>query len=76
MDHAEHKAGEDELHRLAHDLAEALTALRAYLYAGRHAEASPDPARRAKLHDAIDQAIAQCDRAAEIIPKLRHLANQ
>jgi phosphoglycerate-specific signal transduction histidine kinase len=76
MDHAEHKAGEDELRRLVHNLAEALTALRAYLYAGRHAEASPDPARRAKHHDAIDQAIAQCDRAAEIIAQLRHLANQ
>ena len=76
MGHAGHKTDEVELPRLVHDLAEALTALGAYLYAGRQAEASPDPARREKLHDAIDRATAQSNRAAEIVVQLRQLANQ
>jgi hypothetical protein len=60
--------------KLAHELAEALTAAGAYLRASEHLESSRDPASPARLHEAISKAIEQTKRAGEIVAKLRSIA--
>jgi hypothetical protein len=56
--------------KLAHELAEALTAANAYLQASQRLEGCNDPAR---LYEAISRAIEQTKRAGEVIAKLRSI---
>ena len=58
-----------QFRRLIHELAEALTAAGAFLYAGRQVE---DPARQ---REAIDKARDQINRADEAIVQLRALVD-
>ncbi len=56
---------------LAHEIAEALTAIGAYLHVSLQLEELTDPANRAKLHEAIQKAIEQANRASEAVTELR-----
>jgi hypothetical protein len=61
---------------LAHELAEALTAVTSYLNACQYIEDLSTPAAQAKLRDGIGKAIEQTARAGEIIGRLRAGAEQ
>jgi phosphoglycerate-specific signal transduction histidine kinase len=58
--------------KLAHELAEALTAANAYLEACQQLEGRSNPA---KLHDAISEAIEQTKRAGDVVAKLRSITS-
>ena len=58
--------------KLAHELAEALTAANAYLEACQQLEGRSDPAR---LHEAISKAIEQTKRAGDLVAELRSIAS-
>ena len=61
---------------LAHELAEALTAVTSYLNACQYIEDLNTPAAQAKLRDGIGKAIEQTARAGEITGRLRGAAQQ
>lgn len=61
--------------KLAHELAEALTAMNNYLHASQFLENPNDPASLARLHEAISKAIEQTNRAGEVAAQLRSIAN-
>jgi hypothetical protein len=65
--------GAEQLRRLAHELAEALTATGNCLHACHHLQSS-DPASSARLREAISMAIKQNKRAGEVVVRLRAIA--
>ncbi len=65
----------DAVSRLAHELAEALTAANGYLQASQGLADRSDPASLGRLREAIGKAIEQSKRAGEIVAKLRSVAS-
>jgi signal transduction histidine kinase len=65
----------DAISKLAHELAEALTAADGYLEASQRLERRSDAASSGRLHEAISKAIEQTKRAGEIVAKLRSIAS-
>ena len=65
----------DAISKLAHELAEALTAANGYLEASQRLESRSDPVSPGRLHEAISKAIEQVKRAGEVVAKLRSIAS-
>jgi len=61
----------DTVAQLTHLVAEALTAIDAYLHASQRLGDLSDPSSQAKLQDAISKAIEQSTRAREALTQLR-----
>ena len=61
---------------LAHELAEAVTAINHYLHSCQLLEKLDGPGDLARLHEAVGKAIEQASRAGKIAGRLRSIVNR